>query len=207
VSNDSRIQKRVFRLEEGVRAVIPEAELHNLKLVHYGIKATVRYEQWPIVVLLVALLALVAMIVGFFLLARKPAGFTVESDAGGEQTLYLPLFAAGTMDSGGRIALSIRNCGLLLLATATGRIVRGRFLPMGGGEIAVAPAGSKPRPLRPSPWRRKGGNDDSDFGDAGDAGADYVETPSGDADAGTIVFTVRPIARDGQQEDSKDETF
>jgi hypothetical protein len=198
---EARYQRRVFRLEEGVRAVIPEAELHNHQLAHYNIKATVRYEQWPIVVLIVIVLALIALAAGLFFLGRKPVVFAVETDDGGEQRLYLSAFGAERVESRG-IVLTLRNAVFFLLAGATGTILRGRLLPPGGGTILVLPPGTSKGRTRPVHRKRRADADD-DFAD--DASFDNP-SPS-DTTAEPVRFTVRAERHPGPHEEHDDETF
>jgi len=191
-SPDPAIQRKVFRLEEGVRAVIPQQQLDGYELVRYPVKIEVRYDQSPLLLLLFGVILLLVLLVALFLLARRPTSYVIESDGGEETQIRIGLFgSAAALSDNGAMRLTLTNLAIALLSTSNGRILRGRVLGTGGGRVEIAPPGM--RPARRVGWSRpsRSRSDSDDFG------AYEPNDISTDGEThGTIAFNVRAVPRD-----------
>lgn len=139
MSTDPAIQRRVFRLDGAIRAVIPDAALERLKLAEYQVDAEIRYDALPVLLLLGLILLVLIALAALIWLARKPLTLSVASDDGADALLHLGLFGSARVQAGtGEIAIRIRNLSLWLLVSAKARIRRGRLLGRSGGDVEVA---------------------------------------------------------------------
>jgi hypothetical protein len=200
---NAEIQRRVFRLEEGVRDVIPQRQLDGYRLISYPVKIQVRYSQAPLLLLLLGLALLAAALALFFWSLARPVDVIIEVESGGETRAAIPLFGrADAVSDSGAIRLTLVSLGLVLLSSSNGRILRGRFLPLGGGSVHIAPPGARPAPSRPNRSRRD--QDADDFG-----GSDYDTGQSFGGGAEPIIFTVRAAAsgKRGNSEAGGDDEF
>lgn len=179
------VQSRVFKLDRAVRSIVPDDALSSTEILSYDVHIGSRYEQWPLLVLLAAGLAGLALLAFLIVLARRPLLLLADGGAG-DEFLRLPLLASGRVESAADdLHVTFTNLGALLFARSNGRIRRGRVLPRSGGTIEVVRS-------------RSGSDDPADDGrGAGSPLASILGT----------TFAIRKLPPHGHREDQYDDGF
>ena len=188
-------QRKVYRLQEVVRAVIPGTELDRVELARYKVHVKLLYDQTPILSLLFIGLALLLLVAGVLWLLGRPRTYEIDADGGEMVRVRLGAFAtASATASDGVLRIDVRNLLLFLLLTSNGRILRGALLsPRGGKALATH---SRARPRRASRPSSESFDDDYD---------DYDDSEPVAGRGEHTTFTVRLLSGGKLTEDRDDD--